>query len=167
MDVFSAADRLLPSTDLPKDGQHDVALKTFFENGGLSGADGEVHPGDRGRRCRLGLAGRDRNGHGTTLRASVDADRSRLRLRPALCAVMARSAAVAWRERVAIDHRILATALIGLAAGCTVGAIGLALLPGVTVGLAIAPALARRIDRRRARICVLVISALSAIALLR
>jgi len=44
--------------------------------------------------------------------------------------------------------------------------LGLALLPGVAIGLAIAPALSRRIDRRRARACVLAISALSAIALL-
>jgi uncharacterized protein len=188
---------------------------------------------------------------------------------PLLCAVMTLSAAVAWRERGAIDRRILAVALLGFAAGSVLGAIvltlliglslsrifalliltavflsvagldiragnltlliggtasgilgtmsgvqgppialvlqhqpperlratlcaffavgslvsivalaatgifgigqaelGLALLPGVPVGLAIAPILARRIDRRRARLCVLAISALSALALL-
>ena len=49
---------------------------------------------------------------------------------PALCAVVALSAAVAWRERTAIDRRIMTTALLGLAAGCVVGAILLALLAG-------------------------------------
>jgi uncharacterized protein len=43
---------------------------------------------------------------------------------------------------------------------------GLALLPGVPFGLAVAPVLVRRIDRRRARYAVLAISALSALALL-
>lgn len=43
---------------------------------------------------------------------------------------------------------------------------GFELLPGVVVGLAIAPLLARRLDRRRTRHCVLAISALSAVALL-
>jgi uncharacterized membrane protein YfcA len=188
---------------------------------------------------------------------------------PLLCAVMTLSAAVAWRERGAIDRRILAVALFGFVVGSALGAIvltlliglslsrlfaililaavflsvaglhirtgnltlliggtasgilgtmsgvqgppialvlqhqppdrlratlcaffaagslvsivalaatgifrieqaefGLALLPGVPVGLAIAPILARRIDRRRARLCVLAISALSALALL-
>jgi uncharacterized protein len=188
---------------------------------------------------------------------------------PALCAVMALSAAVAWRERIAIDHRILRLALFGMCAGSVVGAtllaalisldltrifaalilaaaflsvaglhprtsrpalliggaasgvlgtmsgfqgppialvlqhetpdrlratlcaffavggvfsiaalaaagvfgvrqieLGLELLPGVVVGFVIAPVLARRIDRRRARIAVLAISALSALALL-
>jgi uncharacterized membrane protein YfcA len=188
---------------------------------------------------------------------------------PALCAVMALSAAVAWRERVAIDRHILTTALLGLGAGCVIGAIllafligldltrvfavlilaavflsvaglhlrtnklvlllggmasgvlgtmsgvhgppialvlqheapdrlratlcaffavggmvsilalaaagvfgigqiglGLELLPGVVLGFAIAPAFARRINRRRARVAVLVISALSALVLL-
>jgi uncharacterized membrane protein YfcA len=188
---------------------------------------------------------------------------------PALCAVMALSAAVAWRERIAIDRRILGLALFGMCAGSVVGAIllaaligldltrifaalilaavflsvaglhprtnrlalllggaasgvlgtmsgvqgppialvlqhetpdrlrptlcaffavggvfsiaalaaagvfgvrqielGLELLPGVVVGFVIAPALARRIDRQRARVAVLAISALSALALL-
>jgi uncharacterized membrane protein YfcA len=49
---------------------------------------------------------------------------------PALCAVVALSAAVAWRERTAIDRRIMTTALLGLAVGCAVGAILLALLAG-------------------------------------
>jgi uncharacterized membrane protein YfcA len=187
---------------------------------------------------------------------------------PSLCAVMTLSAAVAWRERGAIDRRIVALALLGFAGGSVLGAIvlalltglnlsrlfgllilaavglslaglqiragrlalliggtaagllgtmsgvqgppialvlqheppdrlratlcaffavgsmvslvalaatgvfgigqvgfGLALLPGVPVGLALAPLLARRIDRRRARLCVLAISALSALAL--
>jgi len=188
---------------------------------------------------------------------------------PSLCAVMTLSAAVAWRERGAIDRWVLGVALLGFAAGSALGAIvltllvglnlsrlfalliltavflsvaglhirtgrlalliggtaagllgtmsgvqgppialvlqhqppdrlratlcaffavgsmvsivalaaagilgigqawlGLALLPGVPVGLAIAPIIARRIDRRRARLCVLAISALSALALL-
>jgi uncharacterized protein len=188
---------------------------------------------------------------------------------PALCAVMALSAAVAWRERIAIDRPILTTALLGMCVGSVIGAIllasligldltrifaalilaavilsvaglhprvgrlalliggaasgvlgtmsgvqgppialvlqheaphrlratlcaffaiggvvsiaalaaagvfgarqielGLELLPGVAVGFAIAPALARHVDRRRARIAVLAISALSALALL-
>jgi uncharacterized membrane protein YfcA len=187
---------------------------------------------------------------------------------PSLCAVMTLSAAVAWRERGAIDRRIVALALLGFAGGSVLGAIvlalltglnlsrlfgllilaavglslaglqiragrlalliggtaagllgtmsgvqgppialvlqheppdrlratlcaffavgsmvslvalaatgvfgigqvgfGLALLPGVPVGLALAPLLARRIDRRRARLSVLAISALSALAL--
>jgi uncharacterized protein len=77
--------------------------------------------------------------------------------------------------------RLRATLCAFFAAGCTVSlfaltaigafdiarlGIGLALLPGVVIGFALAPLLARRIDRRRARIVVLVISALSALALL-
>jgi uncharacterized membrane protein YfcA len=188
---------------------------------------------------------------------------------PALCAVGILSAAVAWRERVAIDRSILAVALVGLAIGSALAALvlallagldlsrlfgvlilaavvlsqaglhirtsrpalllgglasgilgtlsgvqgppialvlqhqppqqlratlcaffavgsllsiaalaaagvfgprqivlGLLLLPGVPLGLAIAPTLARHIDRRRARLAVLIISALSAVALL-
>ena len=53
---------------------------------------------------------------------------------PALCAVVALSAAVAWRERTAIDRRIMTTALIGLAAGCIVGAGLLTLLAGRDLG---------------------------------
>lgn len=188
---------------------------------------------------------------------------------PMLCCVVALSVAVAWRERLAIDPRVLRLSLLGLLFGCGVGAIillilnqthlrfvfaililamvllsfsglqlrasrvalliggtasgvvgtmfgvhgppialvlqheppnrlratlcaffaagctvslfalagigafdtaglglGLALLPGVAIGFALAPPLARRIDQRRARIAVLVISGLSALALL-
>jgi len=188
---------------------------------------------------------------------------------PAMCSVIALSTAVAWRERGAIDRRILPVALTGLAIGSVIGAavlalligvdlarvfatlilvavvisltglrlgtgklvllaggaasgilgtmfavhgppialvlqheapdrlratlcaffavggmvsllalaitgvfgvaqfgLGIELLPGVAIGLAVAPLLSRRIDRRRARISVLTISALSAIALL-
>jgi uncharacterized membrane protein YfcA len=53
---------------------------------------------------------------------------------PALCAVVALSAAVAWRERAAIDRRIMVTALLGLVAGCVVGAVLLALLVGRDLG---------------------------------
>jgi uncharacterized protein len=188
---------------------------------------------------------------------------------PMLCSVVALSIAVAWRERVAIDPRVLVLSLLGLLVGCGVGAIilhllhrahlgpvfamlilgmvllstlglhvrtsssalliggtasgivgtmfgvhgppialvlqheppdrlratlcaffavgctvslfalaaigafdttklgvGLALLPGVVIGFALAPLLARRIDQGSARIAVLLISALSALALL-
>jgi uncharacterized protein len=188
---------------------------------------------------------------------------------PALCAVIALSVAVAWRERGAIDRRILLVALLGLSAGCAIGAVllqlmigrdfgrifailivaavflsvaglhirtsklalliggaaagilgtmagvqgppialvlqheapdrlratlcaffasggvlsllalaaagafgireiglGLKLMPGVALGFAIAPVFARRIERRQARVAVLVISTLSALALL-
>jgi len=78
-------------------------------------------------------------------------------------------------------NRLRATLCAFFAAGCTVSLIvlagigafdstgvrlGLSLMPGVAIGFALAPPLARRIDRRRARIAVLVISALSALALL-
>src|SRR5215472_15342003 len=53
---------------------------------------------------------------------------------PALCAVMALSAAVAWRERAAIDRRVLFVALLGLSAGCAIGAILLAVLIGRDLG---------------------------------
>lgn len=188
---------------------------------------------------------------------------------PALCAVIVLSAAVAWRERIAIDRGMLGMALAGLVAGSLIGAAilvwlrgvslahvfavvilaavllsvsgvhvragrlslliggaaagilgtmagvhgppialvlqheppdrlratlcafftvggvvslmalagignfgtaqigaGIALLPGVAIGFAVAPILGRRIDRRRARITVLAISTLSALALL-
>ena len=188
---------------------------------------------------------------------------------PALCAVIALSAAVAWRERGAIDRGMLGTALAGLVAGSLIGAAilvwlrgvslvhvfavailaavllsvsgvhvragrltlliggaaagilgtmagvhgppiaivlqhepldrlratlcafftvggavsllalagignfgiaqigaGVALLPGVAMGFALAPIIGRRIDRRRARIMVLAISTLSAVVLL-
>jgi len=50
---------------------------------------------------------------------------------PTLCAVSVLSAAVAWREKGAIDRRIIAVALLGLAAGSALGAGVLALLVGV------------------------------------
>jgi uncharacterized protein len=53
---------------------------------------------------------------------------------PALCAVMALSAAVAWRERAAIDRRILFVALLGFSAGCAIGAVLLAVLIGRDLG---------------------------------
>ena len=60
--------------------------------------------------------------------------------------------------------------LVALAAAGVFGigeiGLGLELLPGVVLGFAIAPVFARRIDRRRARIAVLLISALSSLALL-
>jgi hypothetical protein len=77
--------------------------------------------------------------------------------------------------------RLRATLCAFFSAGCTVSlcalasigafdtarlGLGLALLPGVAIGFVLAPLLARRIDRRRARIAVLLISALSAVALL-
>jgi uncharacterized protein len=49
---------------------------------------------------------------------------------PALCAVVALSAAVAWRERQAVDRRILAIALLGLVAGCVAGGALLAIFAG-------------------------------------
>ena len=49
---------------------------------------------------------------------------------PTLCAVMVLSAAVAWRERGAIDRQILFVALLGLSAGCVIGAILVQLLIG-------------------------------------
>lgn len=49
---------------------------------------------------------------------------------PALCAVMALSAAVAWRERAFIDRRILFVALPGFSVGCAIGAVLLAVLIG-------------------------------------
>jgi uncharacterized membrane protein YfcA len=49
---------------------------------------------------------------------------------PVLCAVMALSAAVAWRERDFIDRRILFVSLLGFSGGCAIGAILLAVLIG-------------------------------------
>jgi uncharacterized protein len=49
---------------------------------------------------------------------------------PTLCAIIALSAAVAWRERAAIDRRILFVALLGLSAGCVMAAVLLQLLSG-------------------------------------
>jgi uncharacterized membrane protein YfcA len=53
---------------------------------------------------------------------------------PALCAVMTLSAAVAWRERGAIDRWILFVALLGFSAGCAIGAVLLAVLIGRDLG---------------------------------
>jgi hypothetical protein len=77
------------------------------------------------------------------------------RLRAMLCAFFAIGCAIA----------LLALASIGAFGIVEVG-LSLRLLPGVAVGLVFAPIIAGRIDRRRARIAVLVISALSALALL-
>jgi uncharacterized protein len=77
------------------------------------------------------------------------------RLRGMLCAFFTIGCAIA----------LIALAVIG-AFGMTKVRLGLTLLPGVAAGLALAPIIARRIDQRRARIAVLSISALSALALL-
>ena len=77
------------------------------------------------------------------------------RLRGTLCAFFAVGSAVS----------IAALAAAGLFGTRELG-LGLALLPAVPLGLAVAPILTRRIDRRRARFAVLAISALSALALL-
>ena len=53
---------------------------------------------------------------------------------PTLCAVIALSAAVAWRECGAIDRRILFVALLGLSAGCVIGAVLLRILIGFDLG---------------------------------
>jgi uncharacterized membrane protein YfcA len=53
---------------------------------------------------------------------------------PVLCAVMALSAAVAWRERAAIDRRILFVSLLGFSAGCAISAVLLAVLIGRDLG---------------------------------
>ncbi|HTW69853.1 MAG TPA: sulfite exporter TauE/SafE family protein [Acetobacteraceae bacterium] len=50
---------------------------------------------------------------------------------PMLGAIMALSAVVAWRERAAIDNRVLGTALSGLVVGCILGAAALAALAGL------------------------------------
>ncbi|MGE5269487.1 MAG: TSUP family transporter [Thiohalocapsa sp.] len=77
------------------------------------------------------------------------------RLRATLCAFFAAGSAVSLTALIAAG--VFGTRQAGL---------GLALLPGVPLGLVVAPFIARRIDRQRARLCVLVISALSALALL-
>lgn len=77
------------------------------------------------------------------------------RLRAMLCAFFAVGCAIS----------ILALASIGVFNVAAVG-LGLKLLPGVAIGLVAAPIVAGRIDRRRARMAVLAISALSALALL-
>src|SRR6516164_5526172 len=50
---------------------------------------------------------------------------------PMLCAVMALSAAVARRDRAAIDRSVLTMALVGLLAGTMIGAALLALFVGL------------------------------------
>jgi hypothetical protein len=77
------------------------------------------------------------------------------RLRAMLCAFFAIGCGIA----------ILALTSIGVFRAAEIG-LGLTLLPGVAAGLILAPVIAARIDRRRARIAVLAISALSALALL-
>jgi uncharacterized membrane protein YfcA len=77
------------------------------------------------------------------------------RLRVTLCAFFAVGSALS----------ILALAITGVFGIAQVGA-SLELLPGVAVGLAVAPLISRRIDRRRARAAVLAISAISALVLL-
>jgi hypothetical protein len=77
--------------------------------------------------------------------------------------------------------RLRATLCAFFAIGCTISlallamfrrfgisqlGLGLELLPGVAIGFGCAPLVARMLDRRRARIAVLTISALSAVALL-
>jgi uncharacterized protein len=52
---------------------------------------------------------------------------------PMLCATMVLSIAVVWRERSAIDRTLLRVAFLGLAVGCVVGAITLAVLTGVNL----------------------------------
>jgi uncharacterized membrane protein YfcA len=52
---------------------------------------------------------------------------------PMLCAVVVLSVAVGWRERVAIDHRVLVLALSGLLAGSVIGALARVLLTGVNL----------------------------------
>ena len=71
---------------------------------------------------------------------------------PALCAVIALSAAVAWRDRVAIDRGTLGMALAGLVAGSLIGAAILVWSHGVS--------LARRL---RGRILVAVLLSISGI----
>jgi uncharacterized membrane protein YfcA len=44
---------------------------------------------------------------------------------PMLCATMMLSLAVVWREREAINGRLLGTAFVGLALGCALGAVAL------------------------------------------
>jgi uncharacterized membrane protein YfcA len=77
------------------------------------------------------------------------------RLRAMLCAFFTVGCAIS----------LSALASIGVFGVSEVG-LSLKLLPGVAMGLALAPVVASRIDRRRARIAVLGISALSALTLL-
>jgi uncharacterized membrane protein YfcA len=77
------------------------------------------------------------------------------RLRATLCAFFAAGCGIS----------LVALAIIGAFGISQIGQ-GLALLPGVAIGFAFAPILGRMLDRRRARIAVLTISALSGLALL-
>lgn len=77
------------------------------------------------------------------------------RLRATLCAFFA----------VGCTISLLALATVGAFGIGQIG-LGLELLPGVAIGFGCAPLVARTLDRRRARIAVLTISALSAVALL-
>lgn len=77
------------------------------------------------------------------------------RLRPMLCAFFAVGCAIS----------IPALASIGAFRAAEIG-LSLKLMPGVAIGLVVAPAVVGRVDRRRARVAVLTISALSALALL-
>jgi uncharacterized membrane protein YfcA len=52
---------------------------------------------------------------------------------PMLCATMALSCAVVWRERAAINRKLLTVAFLGLAIGCAMGAFALAALTGVNL----------------------------------
>jgi len=77
------------------------------------------------------------------------------RLRATLCAFFAVGCAIS----------LVALAIVGTFGLSQLG-LGLALLPGVTIGFACAPILARMLNRQRARVAVLTISALSGLALL-
>ena len=54
---------------------------------------------------------------------------------PTLCAITVLSSAVAWRERAAIDRRIIAIALSGLAGGSIIGAAIMAKLAGTDLAI--------------------------------
>jgi uncharacterized membrane protein YfcA len=77
------------------------------------------------------------------------------RLRAILCAFFAAGCTIS----------LLALAIVGAFGVSQIGP-GLAMMPGVAIGFACAPLVARVLDRRRARIAVLTISTLSALALL-
>jgi hypothetical protein len=77
------------------------------------------------------------------------------RLRTTLCAFCAVGCAVSMTA-------LAGTGVFGISQIKT----GLALLPGVAIGFVVAPILGRRVDRRIAHMTVLVISTLSALALL-
>jgi uncharacterized membrane protein YfcA len=101
-----------------------------------------------------GLLGTMSGAHGPPI-ALVLQHESPARLRATLCAFFTAGCAVS----------LLALGVGGLF-GVAQLELGVALLPGVAVGFALAPLLSRRLDRRHARTSVLAISALSALALL-